>query len=68
MLSRKPFYISSFSDEVLGQKIVLIVEGDTLDFQMEKINQLDLGIGKPREIICKPKFNRTASGKIIRES
>jgi len=64
----QPFYISSFPDEVLGQKIVLFVEGDTLDFQLEKINQLDLGIGKPREIICKPKFNRTASGKIIRES
>jgi len=64
----QPYYISSLPDEVLGQKVVLYVEGDTQHFQLEKINQLDLGIRKPREIIFKPKFNRTASGKIIRES
>jgi len=64
----RPYYISSLPDEVLGQKVVLYVEGDTHDFQLEKINQLNLGIRKPREIIFKPKFNRTASGKIIRES
>ena len=64
----QPYYISSLPDEVLGQKVVLYVEGDTQHFQLEKINQLDLGIRKPREIIIKPKFNRTASGKIIRES
>jgi len=45
----------------------LVVEGTTQDFQLEKINQLNLGIRKPREIIFKSKFNRTASGKIIRE-
>jgi acyl-coenzyme A synthetase/AMP-(fatty) acid ligase len=45
-----------------------VVEGDPQDFQLEKINQLNMGIRKPREIIFKPKFNRTASGKIIRES
>ena len=63
----QPYYISSLPDEVLGQKLVLYVEGDTQDFQLEKINQLNLGIRKPREIIFKSKFNRTASGKIIRE-
>ncbi len=63
----QPFYITSSQDEVLGQKVVLVVEGDTSDFQSEKINELNLGIRKPREIILKPKFNRTASGKIIRE-
>jgi len=64
----QPFYISSMPDEVLGQKIVLVVEGDTQDFQLKKIDHLNLGIGKPREVIFKPKFNRTDSGKIIRES
>jgi O-succinylbenzoic acid--CoA ligase len=64
----QPYYISSLPDEVLGQKVVLYVEGETQDFQLEKINQMNLGIRKPREIILKPKFNRTASGKIIRES
>lgn len=63
----QPFYISSRSDEVLGQKVVLYVEGDASNFQLEKINELNLGIRKPKEVFFKPKFNRTASGKIIRE-
>ena len=64
----QPFYITSMQDEVLGQKVVLYVEGEASDFQLEKINELNLGIRKPKEILFKPKFNRTASGKIIRES
>jgi O-succinylbenzoic acid--CoA ligase len=64
----QPFYISSLADEVLGQKIVLVVEGNPRDFQLEKLDVLNMGIGKPKEVIFKPKFNRTASGKIIRES
>ncbi|MFM1772192.1 MAG: hypothetical protein RLZZ71_1334 [Bacteroidota bacterium] len=64
----QPFYITSVQDEVLGQKVVLYVEGNASDFQLEKINELNLGIRKPKEILFKPKFNRTASGKIIRES
>lgn len=64
----QPFYITSLPDEVLGQKIVLFVEGDTQDFQLEKLDHLNLGISKPKEVIFKSKFNRTASGKIIRES
>lgn len=64
----QPFYIASGQDEVLGQKVVLYVEGEASDFQLEKINELNLGLRKPKEILFKPKFNRTASGKIIRES
>jgi O-succinylbenzoic acid--CoA ligase len=64
----QPFYITSLADEVLGQKIVLVVEGNPRDFQLEKLDVLNMGIGKPKEVIFKPKFNRTASGKIIRES
>jgi O-succinylbenzoic acid--CoA ligase len=64
----QPFYIASEHDEVLGQKVVLYVEGNASDFQLEKINELNLGIRKPKEILFKPKFNRTASGKLIRES
>jgi len=64
----QPFYITSLPDEVLGQKIVLVVEGDNQDFQLEKLDHLNLGIGKPKEVIFNSKFNRTASGKIIRES
>ena len=64
----QPFYIASGQDEVLGQKVVLYVEGEASDFQLEKINELNLGLRKPKVILFKPKFNRTASGKIIRES
>jgi O-succinylbenzoic acid--CoA ligase len=63
----QPFYISSLPDEVLGRKVVLYVEGEPDDSLQYKIEYMNMGIRKPREIIFKPKFNRTASGKIIRE-
>jgi O-succinylbenzoic acid--CoA ligase len=63
----QPFYLSSIQDEVLGEKLVMYVEGNASDFKLEKINELNLGIRKPKEIIFKSKFNRTAGGKIIRE-
>jgi O-succinylbenzoic acid--CoA ligase len=64
----QPFYISSLPDEVLGRKVVLYVEGEPDDSLQYKIEYMNMGIRKPREIIFKPKFNRTASGKIMRES
>ncbi len=63
----QPFYISSLPDEALGRKVVLYVEGEPDDSLQYKIESMNLGIRKPREIIFKSKFNRTTSGKIIRE-
>lgn len=64
----QPFYIGSVPDEILGSKIVLYVEGTSDTSLQNKIEGLDLGIRKPREIVFENQFNRTDSGKIIRKS
>jgi O-succinylbenzoic acid--CoA ligase len=62
------FYIGSLPDDVLGRKVVLYVEGESDSSLQHKIEGLNLGIRKPREIVFESNFNRTASGKIIRKS
>jgi O-succinylbenzoic acid--CoA ligase len=64
----RPFYIGSLPDDVLGRKVVLYVEGESDGSLQHKIEGLNLGIRKPKEIIYEIHFNRTASGKIIRKS
>ena len=64
----QPFYIGSVPDELLGRKVVLYVEGETDASLQHKIEALNLGVQKPREIVFENKFNRTESGKIIRTS
>lgn len=64
----QPYYIGSVADEVLGRKLVLYVEG-AFDASLQyKIDELNLGVRKPREIFFEDCFNRTESGKIIRKS
>jgi acyl-coenzyme A synthetase/AMP-(fatty) acid ligase len=48
--------------------VVLYVEGETDASLQHKIEALNLGVQKPREIVFENKFNRTESGKIIRTS
>ena len=64
----QPFYIGSVPDEILGRKIVLYVEGSPNASLHHKIEALNLGVRKPREIVFENQFNRTDSGKIIRKS
>ncbi len=64
----QPFYIGSVRDEMLGRKVVLYVEGQSDVSLQHKIEALNLGVRKPREIVFEKHFNRTASGKIIRKS
>ena len=61
---QRAFYVSSKKDDLLGEKLVLIIEGEPFDFQMDKIefNQYE----KPKEIIFQTQFERTESGKIKR--
>jgi len=64
----QPFYIGSVPDEVLGRKVILYVEGQPDVSLQNKIEALNLGVRKPREIVFENHFNRTDSGKIIRKS
>ena len=62
----QPFYISSKKDELLGDKLVLVVEGESKPLA---INQADLSKYQiPKEIIFLPQFDRTESGKIKRKT
>lgn len=67
-----PFYISSIKDDKLGEKVVIIIETDRPFSPAEEANILELTkkvlppYKAPKEVIYKPIFNRTPTGKIIR--
>lgn len=59
------FYITSKADELLGQKLILVVEGEerSLDFSSADLTKYQI----PKEIVFIPTFPRTESGKIKRQ-
>ena len=59
------FFISSAPDTVLGQKIILIIEGSPMDLQLD-LKHIDPKKW-PKKIHFTPKFFETKSGKIIRQ-
>ncbi len=65
-----PFFITSISNEKLGEKLVLILETETVfDNLQKKLHSLqNLGPFEiPKEIFTIPKFERTESGKVQRQ-
>ena len=60
------FYITAKDDQELGQKIVVVVEGEPFEINEDIFSALGK-YEKPKEIIFKPEFKTTATGKIIRE-
>lgn len=60
------FFISSKADNELGEKVVLVVEGEKHDFDASLYNTLDK-YEKPKEILFIPKFKETPTGKIMRK-
>lgn len=62
------FIISQKPDEILGNKIVLIIEGNESPILKKQIENFSFEnkYEKPREIIYIKKFKRTSTGKIIR--
>lgn len=65
------FFIAGIPDKKLGQKLVLILEGENkqedLINKLKAINALEK-FEIPKEIISIPKFKETAGGKILRTS
>ncbi|MEO0038118.1 MAG: 2-succinylbenzoate--CoA ligase [Bacteroidota bacterium] len=61
------FYIASKEDKELGEKVVLIVEGDAIEIEPATFNVLDK-YEHPREIIFIPKFKETENGKFLRNA
>ena len=59
------FYITSKADELLGQKLILVVEGEerSLDFSSADLTKYQ----QPKEIVFIDQFPRTESGKVKRQ-
>jgi O-succinylbenzoic acid--CoA ligase len=60
------FFIGKLPDEVLGEKVVLVIESDkelTIDFSKITLTPYE----KPKQTICTKQFVETESGKIKRD-
>jgi O-succinylbenzoic acid--CoA ligase len=60
------YFVNGEADENLGEKVVLYVEGVSMDIDPSVFDVLDK-YEKPKEIVFIPKFKETATGKIMRE-
>jgi o-succinylbenzoate---CoA ligase len=60
------YFISGEQDDVLGEKVILYVEGEPIDIDKTVFNGLDK-YEKPKEIVFISKFKETATGKFMRE-
>lgn len=60
------YFVFGQADEVLGEKVVLYVEGDPISIDEEVFSVLDK-YEKPKNIVFIPKFAETATGKIVRK-
>jgi len=66
---KHPFFVAGIPDAVLGEKLVLILEGNvdvlamqTKVAQLKSLTKFEI----PKEIFCLEKFIRTANGKLQR--
>ena len=60
------YFISSKEDKELGEKVILVIEGDSFTVDTSIFDELDK-YEKPKEILFVPKFKETGNGKIIRK-
>lgn len=62
------FIISSAPDEKLGEKLILIIEGEPFNTRTlkQKLAEILPNFERPKSIIFREKFRETASGKIVR--
>jgi O-succinylbenzoic acid--CoA ligase len=61
------FFIGSVKDEKLGERVVLIIDGNSEKVDLESIKSLLPKYHSPKEVFYLDKFIRTDSGKINRK-
>lgn len=64
------YYITSEPDDTLGQRVVLYIESETVPDTEILQQQIASALSRfeiPKRIVIKSRFDRTASGKIIRK-
>jgi O-succinylbenzoic acid--CoA ligase len=60
------FFVYGQNDELLGEKLILYVEGKPMTIEESIFEVLDK-YERPKEIVFVPEFKRTATGKVIRD-
>jgi O-succinylbenzoic acid--CoA ligase len=60
------FFVYGQADELLGEKLVLYVEGEPIKIEESIFEVLDK-YERPKETVFVPEFKRTATGKVIRD-
>ncbi|MCH7612185.1 MAG: hypothetical protein IIB95_02675 [Candidatus Marinimicrobia bacterium] len=63
VISDRRFFITGLPDESLGEKIVLLVEGNETKISFDQLGKYE----KPKEINFIHKFVETESGKVCRQ-
>jgi O-succinylbenzoic acid--CoA ligase len=64
ILPDRAFFVTSFHDERLGEKLVVVMEGNPIPIDFPKLHLHPYEI--PKEVIYLPEFIRTETGKINR--
>lgn len=60
------FFVIGSPDADLGEKLILVIEGEKYDIPADLFDKLDK-YEKPKEVVFIPKFKETGNGKIIRK-
>ncbi|MGE6355428.1 AMP-binding protein [Flavobacterium sp. NPDC079362] len=60
------FFVTGVPDTVLGEKLILVIEGEKQEFAADFFDVLDK-YEKPKEIVFVPKFKENENGKLLRK-
>nr|WP_315238609.1 AMP-binding protein [uncultured Flavobacterium sp.] len=60
------FFVTGIPDSILGEKLILVIEGEKQDFPTGFFDVLDK-YEKPKEIVFVPKFKENENGKLLRK-
>lgn len=60
------FFVTGIPDSVLGEKLILVIEGEKQDFAPDFFDVLGK-YEKPKEIVFVPKFKENENGKLLRK-
>jgi O-succinylbenzoic acid--CoA ligase len=60
------FFVTGLPDPVLGEKLVLVIEGEKQNFSSDFFDFLHK-FEKPKEIVFVPKFKENENGKLLRK-
>lgn len=60
------FFVTGVPDTTLGEKLILVIEGEKQEFKNDFFDVLDK-YEKPKEIVFVPKFKENENGKLLRK-